>query len=415
MEITEVPAQVQWSAGRWQREHAQSLEEWRKTGASLTTPHLTTLCRAVNETMRELSSDPHALGAQLPPTRDRLDDLWFQDYDEAAAYTVQHLTDRYGRVTQVLEHLFAAGHLPLRLRQLSVLEVGAGPAPGLYAARDFYADLALWAEATGQQAEFVPVTHLHALDRGEAWGRLLHHLSERLMSLRSALPSSPGALPFRVEYGDFARFSTISEHITALNHAAERISADFDRAGEPIMPGTARRLAEEDGTGKPSAYDLVVMSNFLTTEENVKKPADSVQTTEDDSVKNDFRAELSQLASSLTPGGLLIVIGAPPYGKKNKYTSIWSELRALMRDTRLTELKGFEKPIPANPEPERAMVIRQQRQEILDELRSIDALPAKVACLQASDAFMPFQAHIWKNQQPPRKGPRRRRANSTDG
>jgi hypothetical protein len=100
METTEAPAQARWAAGRWQREHAQSLEEWRKSGASLATPHLTTLCRAVNETARELSSDPHALSAKLPPTRTCCDDLCFQDYDEAAAYTVQHLTDRYGRVTQ---------------------------------------------------------------------------------------------------------------------------------------------------------------------------------------------------------------------------------------------------------------------------------------------------------------------------
>jgi hypothetical protein len=393
METTEAPAQARWAAGRWQREHAQSLEEWRKSGASLATPHLTTLCRAVNETVRELSSDPHALGAKLPPTRKFCDDLCFQDYDEAAAYTVQHLTDRYGRVTQVLERLFAAGHLPLRLRQMSVLEVGAGPAPGLYAARDFYADLALWAETTGQQTEFVPVTHMYALDRGEAWDRLLHHLSERLISLRSALPCSPGALPFRVEYDNLVGFSPIREHVTALDQVAALISADFDRADEPIARSTARRFAEEDGVDKPSAYDLVVVCNFLTTEDSVK----------------DFRTDLRQLASSLTPGGLLIVIGHP-YGKK--YTRIWSELRALMRDAGLTQLGGFEEPIPANQKPEWATVIREQRQEILDELRGIDALPAEVVDLRATNPFTPFQALIWKNQRPARKGRRRRRANS---
>jgi hypothetical protein len=103
------------------------------------------------------------------------------------------------------------------------------------------------------------------------------------------------------------------------------------------------------------------------------------------------------------------VIGYP-YGKK--YARIWSELRALMRDARLTELRGFEKPIPANPKPEWATVIRQQRQEILDELRGIDALPAEVAGLRATDPFPPFQALMWKNQRPARKGRRRRRANS---
>jgi hypothetical protein len=396
VEITEASAPVRWAAGRWQREHAQSLAEWRKSDASLAMPHLTTLCRAVNETARELSGDLHALGAKLLPTRNCCDDLWFRDYDEAAAYMVQHLADRYGRVTQVLERLFAVGHLPLRRRQMSVLEVGAGPAPGLYATRDFYADLALWAEAAGQQTEFVPVTRMHALDRGEAWGRLLHHLSERLVSLRSEFPSSPGALPFRVEYDNLVGFSPIREHVRALDHMAALISADFDRADEPIARSTARRSAEEDGVDKPSAYDLVLMCNFLTTKDSVKA----------------FRADLRQLASSLTPGGVLIAIGAPPYGEKSKYAHIWSELRALARDTGLTELRGFEKPIPANQKPEWATAIRQQRQEILDELRGIDALPEEVASLRATDSFTPFQALMWKNQRPRRRGPRRRRASS---
>lgn len=392
MKTTGASTQARWAAGQWQREHAQSLEEWRRSNASLTIPHLTTLCRAVNDTARQLSSSPHALGAKLPPTRTCCDDLYFQDYDEAVAYMVQHLTDRYGRVTQVLERLFTAGHLPLRLRQMSVLEVGAGPAPGLYAARDFYADLALWAETARQQIQFLPVTHMHALDRGEAWGRLLHSLSERLISLRSELANSSGALPFLVEYRDLVGFSPFHEHVRALDHAAALISTDFGRADEPITDSTARRLTEEDGVDKPSAYDLVITCNFLTAEGSVQ----------------DFREELCQLASGLTPGGLLIAIGHPPYGRRNKYIRIWSDLRALMRGSKLTELKGFEKPIHANPRPERAKAIRQQRQEILDELRGTDALPAEVAHLRAADGFTPFQALVWKNQRQPRRGRPRR-------
>ncbi|WP_326723933.1 MULTISPECIES: hypothetical protein [unclassified Streptomyces] len=383
--LSQVP--LRWLASRWQRERAQNLEEWRRSDASLATPHLATLCRAVNETAKQLSNDPHALGAQLLATRVRCDDLHFQDASEVAAYTVQHLTDRYGRVTQVLERLFVMGHLPLRLRKLSVLETGAGPAPGLYAVRDFYADLTLWAETTEQQTEFTPVTHMHALDRGTAWGRLLHQLSERLVSLRSELPDSLGALPFRVEYSDLAGFSPIREHVKALDRTAARISAEFDLADEPITRSTARRFAEQDGVDRPSVYDLVVMCNFLTTE---------------DSIRN-FRTELRQLASSLTPGGLLIALGHHAYGKNNKYTRIWSDLRMLMAGTGLTELNGLEKPITANSNPKWAKMIRRQRQVILDELRSVDALPVELSDLQETDRFPSFQALVWKNQRPPRK------------
>ncbi|MEV7643619.1 hypothetical protein AB0O32_27175 [Streptomyces rubiginosohelvolus] len=389
VETTGAFTQARWASGQWQREHAQTLEEWRRSDASLTVPHITTLCRAVNNTARQLSSSPQALGAKLPPTRNCCDDLYFQDYDEAAAYMVQHLTDRYGRVTQVLERLFAAGHLPLRLRQMSVLEVGAGPAPSLYAARDFYADLAVWAKSSGHKVSFLPVTNMHALDRGEAWGRLLHSLSEHLIALRSELPSSSGVFPFRVEYSNLIGFSVIREHVKAIDFATEVISAEFDRAGDPIAHGTARRFAEEDGVGRPSAYDLVFASNLLTTDSSV----------------NEFQTELLQLASGLTPGGLLVVIGA---AAGNKYARIWSALRTLMRGTKLTEIKGFGEPIAANVNSEWAKVIRRQRQDILEELRGIDALPSEVAGLQETDGFPTFRALVWKNQQPAKKRPRRR-------
>ncbi|MGW1768593.1 hypothetical protein ACWCQL_31700 [Streptomyces sp. NPDC002073] len=378
-------APQRWTARRWQLEHAQSLQEWRRSEASLAAPHLSTLCRATNDTARFLSSGPDGLGAQLLPTRTRCNELYFEDCDEVAAYTVQHLTDRYGRVTQVLEYLFAEGHIPLRKRRMSVLEVGAGPAPGLFAARDFYADMALWAESVHPQVPFLPVTDMHAVDRGPAWGWLLHHLSERLMSLRSGIPASTGAYPFNVQYDNFAGFSPSREHDKALSWAAEVISADFDRADEPITRGAARRFAEEDGVGIPSAYDLVIACNFLTMEDSVSV----------------FRRELRNLASGLTPGGLVIAIGQPSYGKKSIYTGIWSDLRALMRGAGLTELKGFDKRFPANPVLEWARMIRRQRQEILDETRDVP-LPPELERLQETDPFPPFQAFVWKNQRPPR-------------
>lgn len=65
----------------------------------------------------------------------------------------------------------------------------------------------------------------------------------------------------------------------------------------------------------------MLMCNFLTMGGSVK----------------DFHADLRQLAFSLTPGGLFIVIGAPDWGKKGQYARIWSELRALVLDAELTE------------------------------------------------------------------------------
>jgi len=325
------------------------------------------------------------LGERLLPTRKCCDDLQFRDDDEAAAYAIQHLTDRYGRVTQVLERLFVTGHLPLRRRRLSVLEVGSGPAPGLYAVRDFYADLAMWRTFVQRQPAFTPVTVMHALDRGAAWSHFLGVLSGQLAEMRWDLPGPTGTMPAGVEYDNLTGFSTHRKHVEALERAADAIVVnEFDPSGEFISDSMARRFAEADGVDKPSAYDLVVICNFLTTRDSV----------------DIFRRELLRLAFSLTPGGLLVFIGHP-HGRK--YDDIWLGLQALMRRTGLSELTGYAEELPANPDQAWAVPIRKQRQEILDELRLAGvSLPDEITRLQETDPFPPFRAVVWKNQRPAR-------------
>ncbi len=133
-----------WRAGRWERANAAAILDWRKPSGSFSYWQLQTVCRAVDAVIRGYVTDStsaNAVARALRPTRVACDALAFRTIDEALAYLVQHLADRYGRVTQVLERLLAVGHLPIRKTRLTVLDIGAGPAPALYAIHDFYDDL----------------------------------------------------------------------------------------------------------------------------------------------------------------------------------------------------------------------------------------------------------------------------------
>ncbi|WP_217182232.1 hypothetical protein [Streptomyces sp. AC495_CC817] len=376
-----------WSAGLWQRTSAASLNEWRSSSRSLLQPHLKSLCSAIN-TVASSTDTPEAVAARLAHVLDRCDDLEFRDPAEVTAYMILHLADRYGRVTQILERLFTAGHLPLRRRRLSVLEIGAGPAPALYAVHDFYDDLALWAQTTRQQVEFAPATEMSALDRGPAWSRLLHHFSEEIHQVRREVPTFSGTLPFGVTHPDFTEFSVFREHVRALESKAQLIADEFDRDDETISPGFARMLAQEEGVRTPSAYDLVVMCNFLTNQGTVAL----------------FRKEIRGLAHSLTPGGLLIVLGSAT----ERYSPIWADLKQLLQNTGLTPLALFEEPIAANSDPARAALIRHQVRSSLNAVhREGGSLPAKLGDPdKAYRKFPKFRALIWKNQNPPRRGRR---------
>lgn len=385
MEVSR-PSTARWVAGRWQRAQNEHFMRWRTSDQSVAVPQLITLCDAVNATVRQIRSSPAGLAERLLPTRRCCDDLQFRDDDEAAAYATQHLTDRYGRVTQVLERLFSFGHLPFRRQQLAVLEVGSGPAPALYAVRDFYGDIAAWSSSLLDAPQFAPVTVMHALDRGTSWDHLLRALSARLTELRFDLNLPLGTMPSGVNYNDLVGFSAHREHVDALENAAETLYSAAREPEDYVSYSGARWLAQFYGVDKPSAYDIVAMCNFLTTRESVRT----------------FRRELRRLAFSLTPGGLLIVIGHP-HGKK--YDSIWLDLQNLMRRTNLTPLTGFAEPFPANPDRAWAAPIRRQRQEILAELYQAGvSLPDEFARLREDDPFPPFRALVWKNQQPPRRG-----------
>lgn len=113
----------------------------------------------------------------LGPTLASCDSLTFESPAECLAYVCWHLGDRYGRVQHALDQLAAAGHLPVRRRPVTLLE-GAGPAPASYAIADYYASFVHWCQETDQAIRPALVGLPARLDRGPAWGHVVHRLSE---------------------------------------------------------------------------------------------------------------------------------------------------------------------------------------------------------------------------------------------
>ena len=309
-------------AGQWERANADAWMAWRVSSESLSRPRLATLIAGISSIAREHLADQASADAavrQFPDVLRSCDLLDFDTTAQTVAYMIWHLADRYGRITQVLDRISELGHLPIKLRGTTVLEVGAGPAPALYAVRDYYDDLRTWIAAAKLGVEVAPATVLASIDRGVAWSSLLHRLSEALWSLYWPRPETP--LPFAISYGNLAGFSARDLHVETLEQNARMIEMEFERSGEYISIHAARQLGLEEGAHPPSAYDMIIMCNFLT---NTK-------------ITRQFEAEIGELARSLTPGGLLVVLG----GQGGEYPKIYEKLYDIMNASRLRRLAGF--------------------------------------------------------------------------
>ena len=375
-------------AGQWEHDKADAWMRWRASKESLSRPRLATLIAAISSVAREHLADQamaDAMVRHFPAVLRSCDSLDFDSAAQTVPYMIWHLADRYGRVTQVLDRVFALGHLPIKLQGATVLEVGAGPAPALYAVRDYYDDLRAWITSAELGVDAAPTTVLAAIDRGVAWSALLHQLSETLWSLYRPRPETP--LPFEIGYDNLAGFSARDLHIGSIERSARAIEMEFERSGEDISRHTARQFALADGAYPPSAYDMIIMCNFLTNTQLTQR----------------FETEIAELARSLTPGGLLLVLG----GQGGEYPGIYERLHGIVAASRLRPLEGFDAPIQAQANDwERQLVSAQIRGDVAfasamaqQTFTSVAAeLPADIVNLDQIVTFPRFRVHAWKNE-----------------
>jgi ribosomal protein RSM22 (predicted rRNA methylase) len=285
---------------------------------------------------------------ELPRTLDRCNELAFSSEAETLAYTIWHLVDRYARILQVLDELVRRGHLPLRKTRLSVLEIGAGPSPALHAVRDFYLDFVEWASQLDGTLQLTPATHLLSLDRGAAWSHLVHNVSEELL----LLGDNVGPHIFSINYADFGSFSVQTEHREAIARLARWIIADADTWDEYIEPLQALDQAIASHDYPPGAIDLIILCNFLT----------------ETKMTQTFANELTGLAESLTPGGILLILGS----QAADYDTIFDDLNALItRSGRVRPLFNLER-VAAHPDPKVYEVVSDQIVACLLHCKSTD-------------------------------------------
>jgi ribosomal protein RSM22 (predicted rRNA methylase) len=275
---------------------------------------------------------------ELPSTLGRCNELAFATEAQTLAYTIWHLADRYGRLLQVLDALFVAGHLPLRRKRMSVLEVGAGPSPAIYAVTDFYIDLRAWLASQGELGvEICPVTHPMSLGRGPAWAHLVHNVSEELILLGGIRR----VRPFGVTYGEFTSFSVRAEHLAGIERAARGLVYEAEAWDEHLDLPDARAEALRGHSYQPGAVDLVILCNFLT----------------HPSMTEAFAEEIALLGDSLTPGGVLVALGSTD----PTYDAIFDDLRRLVtRGGRATPISITNGPVTAHTDSRAHDVIEEQ-------------------------------------------------------
>jgi SAM-dependent methyltransferase len=249
----------------------------------------------------------------LPRALSQCDLMDFDTWDEGISYLCWHMIDRYHRIQHVLDLLVARGHLPIRRRPVSLLEVGSGPAPATFAVADYYAALDLWCQQTQQPYTLGPDIDPRTLDRGAIWSQLIHHLSES--TLQNA-PQSSAHRVFGTDYADLRGYSPWQVHHSARESQARALQSDWDADDVWMDLAAARREVALLGGGPPSGFDLIVIANFLTNKEMAES----------------FAREIEELATSLTPGGILIFLG----GTGKAYPAIWDRVA---RGRRVATLK----------------------------------------------------------------------------
>ncbi|HLP62751.1 MAG TPA: hypothetical protein VK186_28190 [Candidatus Deferrimicrobium sp.] len=329
--------QMGFRAMRWERSIANDLLNWYFSN-EVSLARMRKFGQAIEQVIQKYTfqfNNANLVATKLPDVLKSCDDLAFDDISEVFAYAALHLLDRYGRITQILEYLMKTGRLPLRKVGISLLEVGAGPAPAGYAVRDFYSLLSRYPRLG--DVKVAPLKTLDTIDRGKGWDFFLHYLSECLMSEKS-FKFNDGSLSFRRSIDDLKGLDLHKRHHNSVLAYAFLMAREYDDADEYLPDAAIRRLAYQEGVSEPSAYDYIFICNFLSRLDMIDR----------------FETEILHLAYSLTPGGLLIVIGAVG----SKYQTIYKKIRQLTAKANLLEISPPDS-MQSNTDVERFSLVAQ--------------------------------------------------------
>lgn len=304
---------------------------------------------------------------RFPAVRDNCDRLKFNDPAEALAYLVLHTPDRYSRMFQVLERLLVDGRLPLGKRNdFAAIDVGAGPGPGIFAVRNFYAALACYARLHDPTWPVTPLGRADVVEYSQAMPQVMRRFAEALVQVEQgrlgrardnltepqpyAEELARSAAPLSAVYRDFSVLDIHKEHHEARRRRAEELYWDDELA---LSREGARRLAYEETADRPSGYALAAIMNFLT-------PGS-------DALPRFSEAFDRLMRGALVPGGTMLVLGAG----NPEYQAIYEELDQRADDARLTIVDGFDKALKAGHRADERAAIRALTRGVWNQLESL--------------------------------------------
>jgi hypothetical protein len=158
--------------------------------------------------------------------------------------------------------------------------------------------------------------------------------------------SPVSGLPFGRTHNDLDGFSVHRTHHAERDQIARSIRHEADMYDEYISDHEAMGQAYASEANRPSAYDIIVMCNFLT----------------NPSMAEQLRAEVEQLGNSLTPGGVLLILG----GVGRHYPAIYKQVQDLLTKRLLPVM---DEEMEANDEPWARSLIACQQREAVEFLR----------------------------------------------
>jgi hypothetical protein len=376
------------TARQWQRAHASAAVEWmRSTG--VTERMLADICAAVETTVNWLvSSNPiraQWVIWQYPRVLTSCDELQFNDPAQALAYLVLHLPDRYCRMFQVLERLLLSAKLPLgKDHPFAAIDIGAGPGPGIFAIRSFYAALAHYAATIDPDWPIATLGITDIVERSRGMPYVMNRFALALSLIERGFdtlgrPSQPvganscvaelshSAIPDYASYADFTTLDVREEHARARQALAAQLYKEED-----ITRSEAHWYAYNDPISTPSAYALTVMMNFLTTTDAIPK----------------FDVAIERLMRrSLVPGGTILVLG----GVGGKYRDIYPELDRRARAAHLQVVRGFDDPLQAGAQTDEHTTLATLTRSVWNKLEwlagDVEQTKEELRAIDAADIF----------------------------
>jgi hypothetical protein len=227
------------------------------------------------------------------------DSITYEEQGTAEAYALLHFLDRYHRFQLIFQKLSSLNLIPLRTKDVQILDVGTGPGPSMYAASDFFVD-ALGKTSTNQSNWGEQGFSIDYVERSRQFRNWLHHFTEH--ANYHCPTERPWWVPFH--HGTFQDFA-------GLQFDSTRYEEDYDLDGEAFSKQVKVRRR----------FDLIVFSNFLTTKHQVQQ----------------FSTELQSCARYLRHKGILVVVGAP--NRSRKYRDVYEEISRTVTGGRYSNKK----------------------------------------------------------------------------